>query len=264
MVSVAVLIPTYNRVAQTVRAVKSVLAQSYPADQIIVVDDGSSYGCYEELRAGLADYPVTLERIDHTGHPGRVRDAGLRLVKASHVAFLDSDDQWVPGKLELQVAFAKKGFRAQGSGYLIDSLEPAEPLSNDHPIEFLYLKDLLKENQICNSSVLLERKLLLQVGGLPTSYGIRGIEDYVAWLRIATVSDWLYSPMPLVIYSDDPANSMRSTNVFSIPEQELAALDLFHWYRSHSREVPRGLLAMQKTYFWMQRFWLGRNGSAHK
>jgi GT2 family glycosyltransferase len=98
---ISVVIPTYNRAHLIRRAVDSVLAQCGPDDEVIVADDGSQ----DATAQALAAYG---DRIRHLALPhggaGRARNAGIRAARKPLVAFLDSDDEWLPGKIDLQRA----------------------------------------------------------------------------------------------------------------------------------------------------------------
>ena len=96
---ISVLIPTYNRAALVVRAVRSALAECGERDEVIVVDDGSTDGT-EEALAPLRGR-IAYVRVPKGG-AGRARNRGVREARNPLVAFLDSDDEWMPGKLALQ------------------------------------------------------------------------------------------------------------------------------------------------------------------
>lgn len=244
-ISIGVVIPTFERVVETLAAIASVLEQTTPAQQIVVVDDGSSYDVQRNLKDGLKDLPLDLVLAQHSGHPGRVRNIGLGQLATSHVAFLDSDDTWIPRKLEIQRTLAGNGWRAQGSSYTTTAL-----ISNQNHLHFsvraLTLKSLLKVNRLCTSSVVIDRDLLDYVGGLPVSYGVRGIEDYATWLRVASVCDWALVSKPLVVYSDNPAISMRGTNFFSVSEQTLALWEFVAWLEARGHRRPRDQALLSK------------------
>ncbi|HUS87813.1 MAG TPA: glycosyltransferase family 2 protein [Desulfosporosinus sp.] len=106
---VTIIIPTYNRKSYLEDAIDSVLGQNFTHFGIIVVDDGSDDGTADLVR-GLGD-PKKLEymRFSHSGVPGKVRNAGARMAKGNYLAFLDSDDQWEPEKLEIQLAVMQQG-----------------------------------------------------------------------------------------------------------------------------------------------------------
>lgn len=260
-VSTTVVIPTFERPESTARAVESVLNQTSRPEAIVVVDDGSSELARSSLEKYLSRLPVTFLWQPHCGHPGRVRNVGLRQVTTTHVAFLDSDDLWVQDKLEVQADMARQGARAQGSSYELEAACPDTQVERKSlSMKHLSLRDLLKGNELCNSSVLVEMDLLREVGGLATSYAVRGIEDYATWLRVATRAQWIFSDTPLVVYSDSPATSMRSTNEFSITERTLALWDLAWWLSSQGKEVPMSVrLAMRGSDLFL-RNWAARQG----
>jgi len=99
--SVSVIIPTYNRWQVLQRAIDSVLAQSTAADEIIVVDDGSTDNTRDLL---LSTYG---EHIRVMSQPNKgvsaARNAGLKISSGDWIALLDSDDEWLPDKLRLQI-----------------------------------------------------------------------------------------------------------------------------------------------------------------
>jgi glycosyltransferase involved in cell wall biosynthesis len=100
--SVSVLVPTYNRAHLIDRAVRSALAAIAPGDEILVIDDGSTDGTDAVVEA--FGEPVRLLRAPHGG-AGAARNLGLAEARGDLIAFLDSDDEWLPDKIELQRAF---------------------------------------------------------------------------------------------------------------------------------------------------------------
>jgi glycosyltransferase involved in cell wall biosynthesis len=98
---VSVIIPTYNRAYDVIRAIKSVLAQTYNNYEIIVVDDGST----DETRRVLRPYSHCINYFyqDNAG-PAAARNKGINLAAGEWLAFLDSDDTWLPNKLEVQLS----------------------------------------------------------------------------------------------------------------------------------------------------------------
>ncbi len=99
---ISIIIPTYNRAALILRAVSSALSQCGDGDEVIVVDDDSD----DDTEARLEPFRnrIVYQRISHGG-AGRARNIGMSIAKNPLIAFLDSDDEWMPGKLSLQRAF---------------------------------------------------------------------------------------------------------------------------------------------------------------
>lgn len=95
---ISTIIPTYNRAHLITRALKSALTKITPDDEVIVVDDGSTDNTEEVLRPYLDR--IRYERIENSG-AGRARNRGVELAARPLIAFLDSDDEWMPGKPEL-------------------------------------------------------------------------------------------------------------------------------------------------------------------
>jgi glycosyltransferase involved in cell wall biosynthesis len=101
---ISVIIPTFNRRTKVVRAIKSVLGQTHNHIEIIVVDDGSTDGTVEYLRKYFQNRIQCL-CLPHSGHPNSARNRGIESAKGMYIAFLDSDDWYLPEKLEKQIQF---------------------------------------------------------------------------------------------------------------------------------------------------------------
>jgi glycosyltransferase involved in cell wall biosynthesis len=102
---VSAVIPTFNRAQLVGRAIRSALAALSPGDEILVVDDGSTDGTAAVVEA--FGPPVRLLRLPHRG-AGATRNAGVAAAHGPLVAFLDSDDEWLPDKIALQRAFLER------------------------------------------------------------------------------------------------------------------------------------------------------------
>lgn len=101
---VSIIMPTYNRGHLIERAINSVLSQMEPGDELIVIDDGSTDNTEEEI----AKYGSRIKYIKTTNWgAGKARNLGIRAAQNDLIAFLDSDDEWMPGKLGLQKAFMR-------------------------------------------------------------------------------------------------------------------------------------------------------------
>ena len=103
MPKVSVIIPTYNRLPFLKEAIDSVLAQNVEDVELMVVDDGSTDGTGEEIKR----YGGRVKLLQHAENRGvsAARNRGIRYSRGKYIAFLDSDDLWVKGKLKVQVDF---------------------------------------------------------------------------------------------------------------------------------------------------------------
>jgi glycosyltransferase involved in cell wall biosynthesis len=113
---VSVVLPTHNRSATLPRAIRSVLDQTYEHLELVVVDDASDDGTAELVRAFDDDARVQFLHLDTRGGPGRARNVGIRESAGELVAFQDSDDEWLPLKLERQVELLQSNARLGGVG----------------------------------------------------------------------------------------------------------------------------------------------------
>lgn len=104
-IKVSVVIPSYNREKTIEACLLSVLNQSYPPFEIIVVDDGSTDNTIQKIE-GFNDSRIRILRQQHKGAQA-ARNCGIKAAKGDYIAFLDSDDEWLPEKLEIQIQYLK-------------------------------------------------------------------------------------------------------------------------------------------------------------
>ena len=192
---VSVVIPTYNNPAMSAEAVESVLAQTYPAREIIVVDDGST----EDI-ASLAAYEdrIQLIRNEHAG-PAVARNAGLRAAKGQVFAFLDSDDLWMPAKLERCVAALREHPEA-GVIYTavrIHELDTgARYLLPQYTMNGRMARALFVECRGVNTSTLVVRRECLEKAG-PFDEELFRAQDWDLMIRLAEACEYRRVPEPL-------------------------------------------------------------------
>jgi glycosyltransferase involved in cell wall biosynthesis len=102
--TISVVIPTYNRAQIIGRTIQSVLNQTYPDFEVIIVDDGSTDNT-EEVVKGFGDDRLRYIRMkENSGTAGVPRNKGIEAARGEYIALLDSDDEWLPEKLEKQVS----------------------------------------------------------------------------------------------------------------------------------------------------------------
>lgn len=99
---ISVILPTYNRAAYLIRAMQSVLSQDYENLELLIIDDGSLDGTRDVVEAEK-DSRVRYMRTPVNRGAAAARNAGIRRAKGEYLAFQDSDDKWLPGKLTKQI-----------------------------------------------------------------------------------------------------------------------------------------------------------------
>jgi glycosyltransferase involved in cell wall biosynthesis len=126
--TISVIIPVFNRRQEVQRAVASVLRQTRPADEIVVVDDASSDGSADAV-AALGEARIKILRHPQNRGAAAARNSGIEAAQSEWIALLDSDDEWDPRKLELHLASlqgAPAGTVAGVTGYVIHDYRAGE------------------------------------------------------------------------------------------------------------------------------------------
>lgn len=197
---VSVIIPTYNRSEWVTEAVRSALDQTYRRIEIIVVDDGST----DNTRDVLSKYGASIKYIyQKRSERSRARNQGFRYSRGDYIAFLDSDDQWLPTKIEKQVEILN---RKPDVGLVYTGVQFIDARGNPHTgqiawdvpeRESLY-EDLMTHNTITGttSSVMVRRTCLDKVGLFDEL--MNTCEDLDLYRRIARYYRFYKIDLPLV------------------------------------------------------------------
>lgn len=191
---VTAVITTYKRKPEIVeRALKSILAQTYENLEIFVVDDSpADYPFRDEVAATVKQYENTGVRyIPHSRNMGAcaARNTGLEAAAGTYIGYLDDDDEWLPEKIEKQVAVFEKGDENLGLVYNCDIVQNEELgeiiYGKGYPLHGSVFQELLKKgNVIGGTSIpLMRTSALKEIGGFDIS--LKATQDYDVWLRIA-------------------------------------------------------------------------------
>ncbi|HUA33242.1 MAG TPA: glycosyltransferase family 2 protein [Candidatus Binataceae bacterium] len=182
---VSVIIPTYNRHAMLREAIASVLAQPDVDFELIIVDDGSTDGTSRLLgELTKRDPRLIATHTEHRG-PAAARNRGVELARASWIAFLDSDDLWVPTKLARQLDFMRRNPAyqiAQCQEIWIRGGRRVNPGARHvKQAGDIFIRSL-RTCLISPSAVIISAKLFRRFDGFDDS--MNAAEDYDLWLRI--------------------------------------------------------------------------------
>ena len=213
--NISVIIPLYNKVSEIELTLRSVLSQSVPPREIIVVDDGSTDGSAEVVER-LATPLVRLIRQQNCG-VSAARNRAMREATGEWVALLDGDDMWCSDYLATVAEMIERWptCGAYGTGFSIDDGErcvEAAYCQREGIVDFF--AESMTRYVLIPSATTLRRDLALELGGFPE--GMRMGEDQFLWTKIARVADVAFMPRPMVIYSRAATN--RSAAIYR-PEQ---------------------------------------------
>lgn len=212
--SVSVVIPAYNSAATIGRAIDSVLMQTRPPEQIIVVNDGSTDG----TAVAVSEYGG---RIDSVWQPnsgvGAARNRGIQEAKNPWIAFLDADDEWLPDRLEIQMrilqthpdlAWVTGNFlRSDSQGRYSPSFGSTEKSPRSGCISFFTA--FVQGRWGCTDTMLIRRDLFERVGEFRREYKTTDID---MWFRIAfETPDIGTVDEPLAVYHLDTPDSLIKT-----------------------------------------------------
>ena len=245
---VSVIIPTHNRAQIIGRAVESALAQTYPHLEVVVADDGSS----DDTRRIVQSFGprVTYTQQANAG-VSAARNFGMRHARGELIAFLDSDDSWLPWKIEAQVAALNRHpeaglvwtdmaavdpadrvvdacyLRKMYSAYqevdirrALNKVDSLPGLNSTIPNELsasgVYQGDLstaiLLGNLIHTSTVLLRRSWCQLIGGFDESYQRAG-EDYEFYIRLSSVGPVVFIDASSTLYRIGVADQLTAPSM---------------------------------------------------
>ncbi len=212
--AVTVIIPTFNRASVVVRAIRSVLGQTCQDWELIVVDDCSTDGT-EQSVSGFSDHRISYIRHDRNRRAGAARNTGIRHAQGEYVAFLDSDDEWLPEKLQYELEVLRNSDPEVGLVYtgkmILD--ESGSVLAVRMPTKSGWVYDALLDWDFIGSCsrVTVRREVLDRVGGFDETFV--NCQDYDLWLRVARASKIACVPYCLVkryLVSDRMTASLRN------------------------------------------------------
>ncbi len=238
--TISVIIPTYNRADTLELAIRSVLKQTVSVAEVLVCDDGSTDNSKAVVEA-IHDPRVIWVTGPRAGRPAIPRNRGIMLAKGDWLAFLDSDDEWLPTKIERQLE-RLRGTRALAcctNAWRWIPGTTAETLLLPTLPSTLTTWALVRSNLVICSSALIHRSLLRRVEGFPESPELKALEDYGLWLRISTMSPFVCLESPELKYRDTPATSIRTEGLTDSRDQEWAVMtDFWRWLiRRHCRQI---------------------------
>lgn len=205
---VSVVIPARNSATTIARAIDSAREQRGLEPEIIVVDDDSNDGTPGVL-AAYREF-IRVLRLRRCRGPAVARNAGAALARGTYLAFLDSDDRWLPDFLDTLVAALE---RSPGSVLAFSDIVPVDDagapaehfLPADEPLYAPSMEELLTRWwPILPSASVIRRRVFELCGGFPSEFTAPGYEDVWLWLRAREQGEFSYIDEPLAVYRMAP------------------------------------------------------------
>lgn len=214
----SVVIPTFNRAHLVTRAVESVLAQKFTDCECIVVDDGST----DDTQRILSPYKKHIQYM-YTRHGGvsKARNCGILQAQGEWIAFLDSDDMWLPKKLATQYEYIQKHpdvYIHQTDELWIRNGRRVNPMKKHQKKEGYIFEDCLYLCLISPSAVVIHRSVFERVGMFDEL--MPACEDYDLWLRVAWQYYIGFIPKKLIVkyggHSDQLSSALWGMDRFRV------------------------------------------------
>lgn len=254
--TISVIIPVWNRAVMIQRALMSVITQTHPPKEIIIVDDGSSDDTVQNIQTIIAHYPIipiTLCCIEHCGMAGKVRNIGIAQAKGDWIALLDSDDVWEPNKLEKQTQHIINNnvrWCHTRERWMNKGKEVSQKKQNHRRAGNIF-DDALQKCIVGPSTVIIHKSVFEMVGLFREDVEIA--EDYELWLRIAYKYEIGYIDEKLVIKYAGHGNQLSEKYGYI----EKFRIDILQQFKTQNTFDTNTMQKIQtalekKTYIWNQ------------
>jgi glycosyltransferase involved in cell wall biosynthesis len=223
-VLVSIVMAAYNAEATIGEAIASVLAQTHGDWELLVVDDGST-DATQALALAAGDERIRVLQAPHAGLLAQVRNRGIQEARGDAIALLDADDVWLRGKLARQVGILLDrptvGIVHTAAALLVDGARRDAPRAPEGPV----FANLLENNFIYSSSVLVRRSIIDRHGAFDPDPVLGGSPDYDLWLRLAPRTEFAFVEEPLLLYrvhGDQMSTDERAMNRSALQALERA------------------------------------------
>ncbi|MFP4151277.1 MAG: glycosyltransferase family 2 protein [Alkalispirochaeta sp.] len=198
---ISVIIPVYNRRELLPQALDSVTSQELPPGmqmEVIVVDDGSTDGSDRlAVERSELDPRIRVLPVSHSGYPGAVRNRGAAAARGALLAFLDSDDTWLPGKLVAQHRLHRRAALSHTRERWIRDGRTVSQRSQRHARAGDIFSDALHKCIIGPSTAMIDAALYHRIGGFREDLEVA--EDYEFWLRVLCHTAVAYTDTPYTV-----------------------------------------------------------------
>jgi glycosyltransferase involved in cell wall biosynthesis len=256
MNQVAVIVPTFNRGHILARALDSVFSQTFSDWELIVVDDGSTDQTEIVVHSWLSRHrpkqKVQFLKVPNGG-VSRARNFGVGLTSAPWLAFLDSDDEWLPGKLAQQMQLAPRFALIHTGEIWIRKGVRVNAMKKHAKAGGRVFGACVEQCFISPSTTLLARDLFLAHGGFREDFPV--CEDYDLWLKICAENDIGFVETPLIKkYGGDPSQLSLSVPAMDYYRVKALAGQLHNQYLSTEEKLKAAANLIQRAEILLKGF----------
>ncbi len=239
---ISVILPTYNRASRLKRAVRSIQEQTLPPRELIVIDDGSTDNT-AAIVSGLAEnspFPIKLIRRKNSG-AAAARNRGICAARFPYLCFLDSDDWWLPHKLERQFAAMRQHSQFPVSHtreiWYRRGVRVNQKKKHDPPHGDIFLPSL-RMCMVGMSTIMVKREIFARFGLFDEQ--LPCCEDYDLWLRIGAKEQFLLIPEQLICKDGGREDQLSSQYRMGMDMYRIQALEKL-LANSHLTDTQRGM-----------------------
>lgn len=219
--SISVVIPLYNKAPHIRETLESVFAQTYPPDEVVVVDDGSTDNGFQ-IVSEISNPKLILVKQENQG-VSKARNTGIGRAQGDYVAFLDADDFWNPNHLEelakLIVNFPDLGLYSTAYTLCTEG-RYSVPISTFPPGFFGIINDFLNTyannlSLVSSSTACVNRESIISIGCFPEN--IDHGEDTITWVNMALRYRMAHSSLVTSVYNQDASNRASNKRDDNVP-----------------------------------------------
>jgi teichuronic acid biosynthesis glycosyltransferase TuaG len=259
MTKVSVIMPAYNAEAYITESINSVINQTYPYWELIVVDDGSTDGTADKVRSIALKESRIRYIYQSNARQGKARNNAIAHSKGNFIAFLDADDLWVKTKLEEQVrqietenvdlVFSDFGTIDEVGSLLTACINIPENYHRGRK----GLENFFEMNRIPILTVLAKKTSIQEAGFFSEAFAIQNAEDYHLWLKMLLNGCTFHSSPVVTAYYRIHSNQSTNKDVWSTNQVLHSFIDLNISSEEISRIRDRAIVAWLNRFVYIER-----------
>ena len=250
---ISVMIPMYNSEAYIYETIKAALLQSYKPIEILVMDDGSTDKSAQIVESMIKEYGESIKYFrENNSGVSATRNKGIKKAKGKWIAFLDSDDLWLPTKLEKQMEVLNKtGMKISYCGYS-DFFETSKLIKKQKTnfAQGKILIELLKNNTWCQTSTWIIEKAFMEENNIWFNEACSWGEDYEFFLKIAALTEISCPKEHLMLYRIRPESISTGKNPLDKAKDYQVWIRLSEWMEENSNRIEYKDLSIIKKLIW--------------